>query len=540
MEEVQRSSPSENVPVDLIHRIQSMLPVEEAARTCVLSKTWSHAWSTIPHLRFHLTSEFANEEKERDYIKFMDRTMSKYAQHNIPIESLKLKLNNKLASHLANKRIPTVAAQSCLKELSIRIESDSDLILPDEIFFGKNLHTLSLSDIRLSPIETVSRNPVINCVNLRVLELLYVEISEEVLDTLFSNCVLLEKIDLTFRSDMKTFKVRNFRYLQELKLRTQVPLDVLKIDDVPNLCLFLYDVFSESIKTFNMASLMSVTKLSLHGVTIDVHFLDMIKLKLPSLEILDLVIRDWTSERWDFTRSSLKCLTLITRVSKKIDIIQVNAPNLRHLSYRGRTMPSILFPSSNVPEYIKLELDLFRSDDPSFFLTMRDLLNLSTKFDIEISYFGYELPNIDNEDREIWFTVPSTNVQHLSYNAYLTENLQGHLSYFDALVTLCHPKYVTLYSRNPIFSVEIKSPEKFFCDFFKPIISRMMANKTSDRKDIEFKNPGNGKWEILTDSFTSTILDISAYSFYSVELKPNCNFFPYLLGYGRRIELLGV
>ncbi|XP_071712343.1 FBD-associated F-box protein At5g60610-like [Rutidosis leptorrhynchoides] len=488
MEKMQRRSQCGDVPVELIQRIQSLLAVKEAARTCVLSKTWSQAWSTIPRLRFHLTLAFPNEEKERDYIKFMDRTMSKYIQHNIPIESLKLKLDNHFASHFFNKWISTVAAQCCLRELYIRIfcnESDSKLILSDEIFSGKILHTLSLRGSRSSPIETVSRNSVINCANLRLLKLEDVEISEELLDTLFSTCILLEKIVLSLRSDMKTFKLRNLCYLQELKLITDIPYDVWKIDNVPNLRLFDYFVrlcWTEPITKFNVASLTSVTKLSLHGVTMDVEFLDMIKSKLPSLEILDLVIRDWTSKRWDFTSSSLKRLTLIIPVSEKFDI-QVNVPNLHHFSFSSRTMPSLVFPSSNGPEYIKLELDLFVPVDRSFFLTMRELLNLSSKFDIEISNIIHnKWLNIDNEDREIRFTVPYTNVQQLSYYAYTPEKLQGHLSFFDALITLCHPKYVTIYT-----------PKEEICDFFKPLISGMMAKKKADGKDIEFKNNDNDK-----------------------------------------------
>ncbi|XP_071712341.1 uncharacterized protein [Rutidosis leptorrhynchoides] len=517
MEEVRRRSKRGDVPVDLVHLIQSLLSVKEAARTCVLSKTWSHAWSTIPHLRFHYkTSKFpTDEEKEREYIKFIDRTMSKYVQHNIPIESLKLKLDNQFASHFSNKWISTVAAQCCLRELYIRIfyKSVSKLILTDEIFSGKNLHTLSLRGSRSSPIEIVSRNPVINCLNLRLLKLEDVEISEELLDTLFSTCILLEKIVLSLRSDMKTFKLRNLCYLQELKFITDVPYDVWKIEDVPSLRLFDYVVrlsWTEPITKFNVASLTSVTKLSLDGVTIDVEFLDMIKSKLPSLEILDVVIRNWTFERWDFTSSSLKRLTLIIHQSEKFDI-QVNAPNLHHFSFSGRIMPSLVFPSSsNGPEYIKLELDLFVPVDRSFFLTMRELLNLSSKFDIEISnIIHYKELNIDNEDHEIRFTVPSTNVQHLSYYAYTPEKLQGHLSFFDALITLCHPKYVTVYT-----------PKEEFCDFFKPVISGMMAKKKSDGKDIEFKNIDNDKWEILTDDCPSN-LGIWDDTFYSLELKPN-------------------
>nr|GEV21695.1 hypothetical protein [Tanacetum cinerariifolium] len=46
-----RTAQLEYVP-ELIHRIQKLLPVEEAACTCILSKSWLHAWSTIPTVRF--------------------------------------------------------------------------------------------------------------------------------------------------------------------------------------------------------------------------------------------------------------------------------------------------------------------------------------------------------------------------------------------------------------------------------------------------------------------------------------------------------
>ncbi|XP_071712339.1 putative F-box/FBD/LRR-repeat protein At5g62970 [Rutidosis leptorrhynchoides] len=295
MEELLIRSQPGDVPVELIHRIQLLLPLKEAARTCVLSKTWSNAWSTIPNIRFDVTPMFCNEEKEKDYIQFMDRTISKYVQDNIPIESFDLRLTDIKLASVASNWLRTLAAQSCFKELSICIcyEFNGKLILPDEIFSGKNLHTLSLRNYRIGPIEkiSVSLNPVINCASLRVLELEDVEISEEVLDNLFSTCILLEKILLSVDSDLKTLNVKNLHYLLELKLSTIVPIDVLKIDDVPNLRLFDYYVVGGPIKTFNMASLTSVTELSLNRVTIDATFLDLIKSNLPSLEFWNLIFR---------------------------------------------------------------------------------------------------------------------------------------------------------------------------------------------------------------------------------------------------------
>ncbi|XP_071712296.1 uncharacterized protein [Rutidosis leptorrhynchoides] len=507
MEKLQRRSQSkDDVPVELIHRIQSLLSVEEAARTCVLSKTWSHAWSTIPHLRFYKPSQFLDEEKQRDHIKFMDRTMSKYVRDNIPIERLDLKLHVRFVN-VAYKWLRTLAAAR-LKELSIVIFYDSDTtrrkrkrnLLPGEIFTGKYLHTLCIIDSRVR-----SKLVTINCVSLRVLELIFVKISEEVLHTLFSTCTLLENIKLSYCSGLKTIKVRNLRYLQQLKLETTIPIDVLKIDDVPNLCLFDYDVVYEPIKTFNTASLTSVTELSLHGVTIDVAFLDMIKSKLPFLEILKLKIIDWTMERLDITSCSLKRLSLMYFEERQI-CIKVYAPKLRALCYSGNTIPSLLFPSSSSttpPEYIKVELYLSNPIDLFFFLRMTDLLNLSSKFDIEIRYHIREPLNMDVNDGEIrWFPIPSTNVQQLSF---YTRNQ----TLIDALLSICRPKYITIFCDSTVMGFSRK--------FFLLMISRIMANKTCDQKKMEVKNPYNEKWQVVKNSSIPYVDDGNL----KLELKPN-------------------
>nr|GEV38580.1 hypothetical protein [Tanacetum cinerariifolium] len=65
----------EDIP-ELIHRIQSLLPAKEAARTCILSKSWLHAWSTIPTLRFTTQfQKFVTDEQKIKYQKVIDHTL---------------------------------------------------------------------------------------------------------------------------------------------------------------------------------------------------------------------------------------------------------------------------------------------------------------------------------------------------------------------------------------------------------------------------------------------------------------------------------
>ncbi|CAH1421784.1 unnamed protein product [Lactuca virosa] len=128
----------EDVP-ELMQHIQSKLSVKEAARTSLLSKSWLHAWSTIPTLRFQVLKK---QNVTRMKLVDVDRTLIRYLRDNIPIEKFELYIENEnqeSASH-AKKWIRAVVTKTCLKEFSfsIRIHS-ATFTLPDEILSGKNL-----------------------------------------------------------------------------------------------------------------------------------------------------------------------------------------------------------------------------------------------------------------------------------------------------------------------------------------------------------------------------------------------------------------
>lgn len=201
---------------------------------------------------------------------------------------------DQLPASLAKNWIQTVATQSCLKELSITMLgiSRDQFTLPDEIFSQENLNTLSVKADRLvGRFVWMSSNPVINSVSLRVLELLHVGISDEVLDSLLSTCSLLEKIHLSRCKGFTTIKVKNLPYLHELNLKLVVPYDILKIDDVPSLRVFSYKLLRINPVTLNVDSFRTLTELLLHNMIIDeVAIVDMIKSKLPFLKNLDLIL----------------------------------------------------------------------------------------------------------------------------------------------------------------------------------------------------------------------------------------------------------
>lgn len=312
----------------------------------------------------------------------------RYIRDDIPFEKIVLSIeieNHELVS-FAEKWIRLIATQSCLKELSFSVGYGiiGSFTMPDEIFYSTKLYKMSITGYKdltqrwikgSKPEEhflLINKNPVINCVALRVLELWKVSISEEVFEKLLSTCILLEEIELSRCNGLKNIKVRNLCYLRKLRFDSYLPDHILDIYDVPNIRFFNYSSgHTRNPRTLNIDSLVCVTELSLDGLVKDDSILDMLKSKFHSLESLTL----------DITCHPLKRLFIQLSTFKKI---KVYAPQLHFFSYDGKATPSLVFPAI-APAQIKLELNFSNSDNIDlFFLNIAEVLKLSSEFDIKI------------------------------------------------------------------------------------------------------------------------------------------------------------
>ncbi|KAL7605160.1 hypothetical protein Lser_V15G19837 [Lactuca serriola] len=429
----------EDVP-ELMQRIQSRLPVEEAARTCVLSKSWLHAWSTIPTLRFYVLNTRKRKTKSMKLVE-VEHTLIRYLRDNIPIQRFKLVIdieNQESASH-AEKWIRSVSTKTSLKEISLSIFPSgacASFKLPDEILLGENLTkiiVLASRGIR-SVCMTTSHLSVIKCVSLRELHLNRVRISEEGFKMLkFINLPRLYKLRIALEGWQSTS---------------------LEIRDVPNLGVFSYQLFhsarlwdphplpfNASAHSISLGS--SVTQLMLGGVIADNAGLDMIKSGFPSLEGLTLHLTSWMLGSFHFTCASIKRLSLQSCPESLIDV-QVHAPKLLFFDFGGDMLPSLLFPDSSLL-LVKLSLFLNLPVDVDFFLKMREALTLSRNCDLRIiTENNSKLPfNIDIEDlrRRLLFP-PATNVQELEFETVEDECLWERSPFFDAFFEICHPNLV--------------------------------------------------------------------------------------------------
>ncbi|GKD00748.1 hypothetical protein Tco_1463882 [Tanacetum coccineum] len=155
-------------------------------------------------------------------------------------------------------------------------------------------------------------------------------------------------------------------------------------------------------------------------------------------------------------------------------------------------MATLLFPSGT-PAHIHLILRFLKKDpiDLSFFLKVRKALDLSSNFHIE-TIDDFVPSNIDLDDLRRMVPFPARNVQQLLFGKHWAKKLWKHSPLLDFLFSICYPCYVKAYYRS--------SNSKNY--LYKQMVG-MMYKKMCNLKDIEIKNPYDGKWESRRYSWRS-------------------------------------
>ncbi|XP_042753919.1 putative F-box/LRR-repeat protein At3g28410 isoform X2 [Lactuca sativa] len=501
--------------VELMQNIQSRLTVKEAAQTSVLSKSWLHAWSTFPNLRFDV-----GRGKSMKLVD-VERTLVRYHRDNTPIKKfdLKIDIENQESASQAEKWIGHVATKTCLKEISLSLLLwGASFRLPDEILASENLNKIRVSAPRIHPnsVWMTMTNPVIKCVSsLRELHLEGVSISEEALHHILLSCRLLEKIELLHSCEgFKTIKIKNLPRLYELNISFVSLYEnstALEISDVPKLGVFSYyrlDVFQSHfplvIEPLNShsISMRKVRRLMLGDVITDNTCLDMIKSGFPFLVSLTLGLTYWKLGTFHFTSSSIKRLVLHSCPHTLIDL-QVHAPKLLIFDLSGETLPSLSFPVSSLKQ-LRVSLGIERLVDASFFLNMREALSLSHKCDLDIQFNSPLDVNIDIDDlRTRLMFPPATNVQELRFQTTEDECMWEQSPFFDAFFEICHPKCV--YAKPD----DHFNHNNHFC---RLMLREVLEKKTTTTgivywphylKHVQIKQPLDQKWETLTNSHRS-------------------------------------
>ncbi|XP_055828949.1 F-box/FBD/LRR-repeat protein At1g13570-like [Solanum dulcamara] len=256
-----------SLPRNVMDNILELLPVQDGARTSILSQKWRYIWAKLPNLV--LSHDFCSKLIEESESNFKEAVDSILLLHMGDITGFLLDTSGvSLSSYAAIDRWMLYVTRKGVEKLTLRIPVDNPYRLPSSIFncstlthltlsncvfkppmsfFGfQNLNTLSLSFSIFVPTRSfcVIKAPLLACLTLNSccgtqylniisppkLEFLYIHNSHYYpLQNCFMNCKNLREFVLVFNGEVNARKHNEKSTLEKLLVSSRA-LEVLRLD----------------------------------------------------------------------------------------------------------------------------------------------------------------------------------------------------------------------------------------------------------------------------------------------------------------------
>ncbi|EYU22413.1 hypothetical protein MIMGU_mgv1a020807mg, partial [Erythranthe guttata] len=303
------------LPGDVLRVILYFLPQKEAARTSVLSTAWRNLWIRRKNLEF-FESKFKRSKEEFRHV--IDDSLRRYHDSAMYLEEFTLStaLDDETLQHLQTFWIPRIE-QLGGKKISLIFESqDADMNIPYVLFEIVQLYSLRLEKFTDSHLQGLN---LVACVNLRMIALVDVDVTNKDLENIANSCPLLEnvtvqhcrmvsRLNFDVLHHLKTLCFENYEFHEQQSFEVYVwNLETAVIGS--NIC----DIFKMG------GSLLHMTELSLNHVMEGLRNLS--NCYFPCLHFLRI--------------TNCHCLSGVDTA--------VNAPNLVLFEYKGQFVPKIKF-----------------------------------------------------------------------------------------------------------------------------------------------------------------------------------------------------
>lgn len=204
-----------SLPDELIHHIMSLLPIEDATRTSVLSKRWEFLFLTFPIVEFDeiwfYQMDDDNERGRRMFIQYLRESLSR--RHFNLMQKLRISTvfpHDYELNHLVNRYVASALLRGRVQQIHLRIKNPPDplvcdhYVLPRVIFSsGSSLVTLILEDCQCGVYNKVSFP------SLKNLTMRYVHVTNRLVQRMISNSPQIDTLRLEFCHGFDTLKVFN-------------------------------------------------------------------------------------------------------------------------------------------------------------------------------------------------------------------------------------------------------------------------------------------------------------------------------------------
>ncbi|KAF8407742.1 hypothetical protein HHK36_006877 [Tetracentron sinense] len=379
-----------NLPKHVIETILVHLPIRDAVRTSVLSHKWRYKWDTIPELVFDDNSIEDGTIRIDKLVNFIDRVL---LLHRGPVHKFHL-----FTSFLNDSLIDSwilFLSRNGIKELSLKFQGEKLYKVPYSFFSCQAISHLNLFSCVLKPPSVFKGFSLVKSLNLEK-----VTLSNEVFESIMSNCMVLERLRLTNLNGCTHLKIRGLN-LQHFYFYGEF-IDICFIDapqlsfvsirlensffdqvgqgESSNLIKVLGSLtgleklvisvnFIQFLAIGNIPARLPVTYDRLKSIILVIHFEDlnealvMLRLLQSSPNVHELVIwsypaagvTEFVEDFWE-PQGHLDCSMNHLRVVSAyrisgarpelqfIEFLLINSPNLETLSVTPRSGKNVLFP----------------------------------------------------------------------------------------------------------------------------------------------------------------------------------------------------
>lgn len=137
------------LPDSLLTHILSFLPIEDAIKTDVLSKSWQYLWTTLPSLLFRLPYP-DSVDRIREFVTFVDKTLVLCNSSKIKKFVVDFKYDSRFSSNV--NLWTRFATSNAAKELHLKfhtadnyLHEDVRFVLPQLLFTNSSFTELRFS-----------------------------------------------------------------------------------------------------------------------------------------------------------------------------------------------------------------------------------------------------------------------------------------------------------------------------------------------------------------------------------------------------------
>ncbi|KAL3642160.1 hypothetical protein CASFOL_012975 [Castilleja foliolosa] len=395
------------LPQPVLHHILSLIPQNDAVRTCILSKSWRFLW----HGRHNVELREQSFAKKNQFLSVLNNTLQRYHDQGLSFQRFAIDMDsttlNSESIELFQKWFPIVIHKLGITSFSLKFFSGQYFSAPLLVFQSKSLIELCL---RLCIVNSISENVL--CRNLQTLSLHNVYIDEASFQKIMLSCPLIENLDLEWCEGFKTINLNNALNLKRLscsvgpgfdqviEMNASRSLEKLHIQSYQNFFLHQNNIYFPRLKC-----------LKLHGVQLSAESFD--NLSSSNFPCLNELILNFCHGFKEFLLSSrsISFLTINMGFEKKIKAL-IDTPNILYFEYSSYYfLPSIKFTTTTSNEWesnisVLYKLKPSDNDASSWFLKLNKLLNALSESHITLNLYRTRYKNLKIKDSYVGFYKP--------------------------------------------------------------------------------------------------------------------------------------